>query len=85
MGTQPSDTTVKVGGAITLKAIATGSTPMTWKWQKGGVDVSGATGTGLTATFTKSKAKAGDAGSYTCIFTNKAGSVTSGAAQVTVN
>ncbi len=85
MSTQPSDATLSAGDAIALTAVVTGGTPMNWKWQKDGADVSGATGTGLTATFNKSSAVSGDAGDYTCIFTNSDGSVTSDAATITVS
>ncbi|EGR3070240.1 phage tail protein [Vibrio parahaemolyticus] len=65
--------------------MATGDTPMNWKWQKDGSDVSGATGSGLTATFTKDNVQSADDGDYTCIFTNAAGTATSDAATVTVS
>lgn len=65
--------------------MAQGDTPMNWKWQKDGADIGGATGSGLTATLNKASAVVGDAGNYTCIFTNAAGSVTSNAAAVTVS
>lgn len=76
--------TVTEGDTITLTAKASGDTPMTWAWKKGGSAVSGANGTGLTATFTKANAASGDAGDYSCVFTNDAGTAETDTATITV-
>ncbi|WP_431787430.1 immunoglobulin domain-containing protein [Vibrio harveyi] len=82
---QPTDTTVTEGQPFTLTSEATGSTPMQWVWKKGGSEVSGSSGTGLTATLTKNVAQLAHNGSYTCEFTNEAGTAISDEATVTVN
>ncbi|MGM6681372.1 immunoglobulin domain-containing protein [Vibrio parahaemolyticus] len=83
--TQPVGVTVSEGEAISLSADATGDTPMSWKWKLGGVDVSGATGTGLSAVFSKTSAALSDSGDYTCEFSNAAGTALTNAATITVS
>jgi hypothetical protein len=79
--TQPAAITVAVGQVVTLTAAATGTPAPTFQWRKGGVAIPGATG----ATLTLPAAKPEDAGAYSVVASNAAGSVTSGSAQVTVN
>lgn len=83
--TQPSSTTVSAGDTLTLSAEAEGGGFMSWKWKKGSTDIKGSEGEGLTATFTKPNVQSADAGSYTCVFTNRAGTTSTSAATVTVN
>jgi hypothetical protein len=78
---QPSGATIKVGDNHTFTVVASGTTPLSYEWRKGGGTISGATG----ASYTVSSAAIGDAGSYTVIVTNVAGSVTSTAASLVVN
>ena len=79
--TSPQSATVTAGTAVTLSVVANGTAPLTYQWQKGGAAIAGATN----ATFSIVSAQAGDAGSYTVVVTNNAGSATSTAAAVTVN
>jgi hypothetical protein len=79
--TQPSGQTAAVGGTATFTVAATGSTPLTYQWSKGGVPITGAT----SATYTTSVVGAADDGSmYSVVVTNSAGNVTSSAAKLTV-
>jgi len=79
--TQPQSQSVTVGGSANFVVIATGSAPISYQWQKGGVAVSGATN----ATFPLNGVQSTDAGNYTVVVTNGAGTVTSSVATLTVN
>jgi len=78
--TQPVSQTVTQGNSVTFTAAATGSAPLTFQWQKGGVPISGATGT----SYSMSNVQSASAGTYTVVVSNGAGSVTSGNAVLTV-
>jgi len=79
--TQPASRTVTAGAAVTFTVAASGSPAPAFQWQKGGADIPGATGT----SYSIASVTAGDAGAYTVVATNAAGSVTSSAATLTVN
>lgn len=79
--TPPGSVVATVGAAVTFTAAANGSPAPTYQWQKNGVNVSGATSPSLSF----GSVVVGDAGSYTVIATNSAGSATSSAATLTVN
>ena len=79
--TQPTSHTVTVGGSVTFTAAASGTPTPTYQWQKGGVNISGATGTSYSIASTVT----GDAGSYAVLAANSVGSVTSNTATLTVN
>ena len=79
--TQPQSQSVNPGGSVTFTIAASGTPAPTLQWQKGGVALSGQTGTSLTL----SNVTAGDAGSYTAVATNTAGTATSNIATLTVN
>jgi len=79
--TQPGSVTVTAGGPASFTVAASGTPAPTYQWQKGGVNIAGATGT----TFSITSVVAGDAGNYTAIATNSAGSATSATATLTVN
>ena len=79
--TQPTSQTVTAGGSVSFTVAASGSPTPTYQWQKGGVNVAGATN----ATYTIASAVTGDAGSYTAVATNSAGSATSAPATLTVS
>ena len=81
IGTQPSSQTVLQGANASFTVAATGSAPFTYQWKKDGSAVGGAT----SATYTISSVQGSQAGSYTCVVTNVAGSATSSAAILTVN
>ena len=61
--------------------VATGTPPLSYQWKKGTTSLPGANEASLTLTSVTSA----DAGSYTVVVTNMAGSVTSDAAVLTVN
>ena len=79
--TQPTSQTVTVGASVTFTAAASGSPTPTYQWQKGAANIAGAT----SASYTIASAATGDAGTYTVIAANSAGSATSAAATLTVN
>ena len=78
---QPQTQTVVAGGNITLSATVTGSPTPAYQWQKNGTAIAGATGASLALT----NVQAADAGTYTLVATNSAGTVTSTAAVLTVS
>jgi uncharacterized repeat protein (TIGR02543 family) len=75
---QPVGVNLYLGNAITLSVTATGSGPLSYQWKKDGVDVAGANGTSLDL----NPVLASNAGTYTVVISNVAGSVTSSAAVV---
>ena len=79
--TQPSSQSVTAGSSVTFSVVATGTPTPTYQWRKDGATISGATAT----SYALSSPVSGDAGSYTVVVTNAAGSVTSSSATLTVN
>src|SRR5467141_189777 len=80
--TQPSSKTVTVGQPATFSALATGTAPLSYQWQKNGTGISGATSSSYTTPATTS----GDNGAtFVAVVSNSAGSVTSNAAMLTVS
>ena len=79
--TQPVNQMVTAGNWVLFTAAAIGLPTPTFQWQKGGVNISGATGASLTIM----NIVAGDAGSYTVVATNSVSSVISSTAILTVN
>jgi len=68
------------GQAVTFTVIASGNGPLTYQWQKNGVNISGATGAAYNFIVA-----AGDNGAqYRCVVSNSNGSVTSKTATLTV-
>lgn len=78
---QPQNLSINSGSTAQFSVIVTGTPTLTYQWRKDGVPISGATA----ATYTKSNATSADAGSYSVVITNSAGSVTSAAATLTVS
>jgi hypothetical protein len=84
---QPQSITANVGDAATLtvSASSTSAGVLSYQWQKGGVNIAGAT----SASLAFAALTAGDAASYTCVVTNTLGgtvtNVTSAVAVVAVN
>jgi hypothetical protein len=79
---QPSNRTVTVGQPATFSVMATGSSSLSYQWQKGATPISGAT----FASYTTPRTAASDSGSqFTVVVSNSAGNVTSNAATLTVN
>ncbi len=78
--TQPMGAEVNEGSDYSLSVVATGAAPLTYQWQKGGQNISGATN----VTLLLENVAPADAGSYTVVVTNDVGNVTSSAAVITV-
>jgi hypothetical protein len=78
--TQPTSLTVNQGATATFSVLATGTTPITYQWRKGGANIAGAT----SATYSISATASTDAGSYEVALTNAAGSVTSNSATLSI-
>ena len=83
---QPASVTTNAGSLVLLSVTAQGTQPITFQWIKNGSPVasSGTVFGAATAALTISSAAGSDAGSYQCIVTNSAGSVTSSLAIVNV-
>jgi hypothetical protein len=79
--TQPANQTVTQGQNATFSVTATGTAPLSYYWEKGTTPVAGPAG----ASFTVTNAQTADAGSYSVIVSNSAGTATSTAATLTVN
>lgn len=79
--TQPGSLTVISGAPASMSVVASGTAPIAYQWSLDGSTISGANSTSYTLPAAASR----DAGSYTCVITNSAGSVTSTAAILTVN
>lgn len=77
---QPTSRTVVAGDPVSFAVTASGGGTLTYQWQKNGANISGATN----ATYAIAQTVAADAGTYRCVVSNGAGSVTSSAAQLTV-
>lgn len=78
---QPQDVAVAVGGSATFSVTASGDPPPAFQWRKNGANIAGATG----ATLALGNVQPSDAGTYSVVVTNSAGSATSGNAVLTVN
>lgn len=78
--TQPQSATTNAGDSVIFTAIAGGTPAPTYQWYKGATLLAGQTGTSLTL----NRVQPTDAGSYTVVATNPAGSATSNAATLTV-
>jgi hypothetical protein len=78
---QPLSQSVDQGSPLVLRAVVTGTFPMTYQWRKNGVEIEGA----RSATLPLGPVTRSVQGSYDVLVTNAAGSVTSQAAQVQVN
>ncbi|ATC63731.1 hypothetical protein CMV30_07065 [Nibricoccus aquaticus] len=78
--TQPVSISGAIGQSASFSVVATGVPAPTYQWKKGGIDITGATG----ASYAIASPVVGDAGTYTVVVTNAAGSVTSNAATLTL-
>jgi hypothetical protein len=79
--TQPAAQTVTAGAAASFTVAASGTAPLNYQWRKDGTNISGAT----SATYSIASAASGDAGTYSVVVSNSAGSATSNGATLTVN
>ncbi len=79
--TQPAAQSVTAGANVTFTAAASGDPAPTFQWSKNGTAIAGATG----ATLALANVQVGDAGNYTVVATNSAGSVTATVAALSVS
>ncbi len=77
---QPASQTVVQGTNVTFGVTVTGTLPLNYQWWFNGAAISGAT----SASYTKFVVQPSDAGPYSVVVTNVAGSVTSSVATLTV-
>ncbi len=78
---QPASVTVSAGQPASFSVAASGAAPLKYQWQRNSVSISGAT----LSTYTVSNTQLSDSGSqFRCVVTNGYGTVTSGAATLTV-
>ncbi len=81
ISTHPTNQTVAVGNTATFNVVATGTSPLSYQWQKNNSDISGAT----SASYITPATTLGDSGStYRCTITNAYGNVTSNSAVLNV-
>lgn len=81
IGTHPQPQTVAVGSSATFTVSASGTAPLSYRWQKNTVDIPGA----LSASYTTPATTLGDNGAaFRCIVTNGSGTATSNSATLTV-
>jgi endonuclease/exonuclease/phosphatase family metal-dependent hydrolase len=78
---QPQSLSVNLGANAAFNVTAAGGTPLDYQWRFAGTNIPGATA----STYTRTSAQTVDAGNYTVVVTNYAGSVTSAVAVLTVN
>ena len=78
--TEPQSQTVSPGGSVSFTVTASGTPPLNYQWLFNGNPINGAT----TASYGISTVQPPDAGGYSVVVTNFAGSVTSAAAVLTV-
>ena len=79
---QPANQTVTIGQTATFSVAATGTTPLTYQWQKNSANISGATSASYTTPATTS---ADNGAKFDVVVSNSAGSQTSATATLTVN
>lgn len=77
---QPANQALTDGQPLVLQATVTSASRLSYRWQRDGVDIPGATN----ATYNVSGVAPRDAGNYTAIISNPSGAVTTTAALVTV-
>src|SRR5260370_14620996 len=80
--TPPANQTVTAGQTATFTVVAAGTAPLSYQWQKNGVNIAGATATSYTAPVTTT---ADSGASFDVVVSNTAGTATSSAATLTVN
>ena len=80
ISTQPQSQTVEPGSNANFTVSATGAATLRYQWRFGAADIASATTSGLTIT----NAQPANAGSYSVVVTNFAGSVTSSPAVLSV-
>ena len=77
---QPESRTVAAGGSVTFSVLASGTAPLSYRWQRNGANIAGATGISYTIS-----ASAADSGAlFRVVVSNAFGSVASAAATLSV-
>jgi glucose/arabinose dehydrogenase len=79
--TNPVDKTVTVGQTATFDVVASGDPPLSFQWQRNGVDLMGATGPSYT---TPATTLADNGATFRCAVSNSVANATSSAATLTV-
>jgi glucose/arabinose dehydrogenase len=79
--THPANRTVAVGQQATFSVAASGTTPLSYQWQRGTTNIAGATASSLTVTATA----ADNGATFRAIVSNAFGSATSNSATLTVS
>jgi hypothetical protein len=79
---QPSNQSVTAGQPATFSVVATGTSPLSYQWQKGTAPITGATSASYT---TPATATTDNGSSFRVVVANSAGSTTSASATLTVN
>ncbi|MBI1748689.1 MAG: HYR domain-containing protein [Acidobacteria bacterium] len=72
---------VCIGSSVSFSVTATGTAPISYQWEKNGVNIAGATG----SSFTIPSVAAGDVGTYSVIVSNVCGSVLSSGANLSID
>jgi glucose/arabinose dehydrogenase len=80
ISSQPSNVTVAAGQSAGFSVTASGTAPLTYQWQRNGVNISGAN----SPTYTLTTAGADNGAMFRAVVSNSAGSATSNAATLTV-
>jgi hypothetical protein len=80
--TQPASQTVTAGQTASFTVVATGTAPLSYQWQRSGVNIAGATAASYT---TPATTTSDNGATFRVVVSNTAGTVTSGAAALTVN
>ncbi|MGZ5434937.1 MAG: PQQ-dependent sugar dehydrogenase [Pyrinomonadaceae bacterium] len=80
--THPANQTVAQGSPATFSVVASGSTPLSYQWQRNQQNISGATSSSYTL---PSAAFADNGATFRCVVTNAFGNATSNEATLTVN
>jgi hypothetical protein len=79
---EPVAQTVQVGQTATFSVTAIGASPLSYRWQKNGVDISGGLGSSYT---TPATTQADNGSAFRCIVSNPAGADTSVAAALSLS
>jgi len=80
ISTQPQAASAEVGQSVTFSVIASGDAPLTYQWQRDGVDINGAT----QASYTLETTLSDDGATFHVVIANSAGSINSNDVQLTV-
>jgi hypothetical protein len=80
--TQPASQTITAGQTATFSVTASGTSPLSYQWQKNGTAISGATSSSYT---TPAEATSDTGAQFAVVVSNSVGNATSNAATLTVN